>query len=196
MRLPEPHVDGPVSLERAIALRRSVRSYGHESLSLDELSQLLWAAQGTTGDNGLRAAPSAGATFPLETYVVAGQVAGLEPGLYHYEQAIHALSLKIEGDMRAKLSENSLGQSCVKDAAAVLIMAAVYERTTGVYGERGTMYVHMDAGHAAENVLLQASALGLGAVPVGAFKTHTVRALLGLPEDQVPIYFTAIGRMP
>jgi len=195
-KLPDPNIDGPVSLEQAISFRRSIRSFSGEFLTLDEIAQLLWAAQGVTGDNGLRAAPSAGATYPLETYVVSGTVTGLEPGVYYYEQAAHALSLKLPGDLRAELSDNALGQPCVRDAAAVLVLAAVYERTTGQYGERGNMYVHIDVGHAAQNVLLQATAIGLAAVPAGAFKTRTVRAQLGLPEEQIPLYLIPVGRMP
>lgn len=193
MHLPEPNIDSPVSLEQAIALRRSTRSYTSEPLGLDDLSQLLWAAQGASTTEGFRTAPSAGASYPLETYVVAGNVEGLEPGLYHYEQATHELTSRTTGDLRAELSVNSLGQTCVRDAAALLVFAAVYERTTERYGDRGMMYVHMDVGHAAQNVLLQATALGLGAVPVGAFKTRTVRAQLGLDESEVPLYFISAG---
>jgi SagB-type dehydrogenase family enzyme len=195
MQLPEPHIDGPVSLEQAIALRRSIRSFSADPLNLDELSQLLWAAQGASTTGGFRTAPSAGASYPLETYVVAGNVEGLEPGLYHYEQSRHELTPKAMGDLRAELSDNSLGQSCVRDAAAVFVFAGIYERTTERYGDRGTMYVHMDVGHAAQNVLLQATAIGLGAVPVGAFKTRTVRAQLGLDENEVPLYLIPVGRV-
>jgi len=195
MQLPEPHVDSTVSLEQAIALRRSVRVYSNQSLTLDELSQLLWAAQGASTTEGFRNAPSAGATYPLETYVVAGKVEGLQHGLYHYEPATHELTPRMDGELRAEMSDNSLGQPCVRDAAALLVFAAVYERTTERYGDRGMMYVHMDAGHAAQNVLLQATALGLGSVPVGAFKTRTIRGQLGLEENEVPLYFVSVGRM-
>jgi len=194
MQLPGPHVDSTVSLEQAIALRRSVRVYSNQSLTLDELSQLLWAAQGAATTEGFRNAPSAGASYPLETYVVVGNVEGIEPGLYHYENGSHEITQRLSGELIAELSNNSLGQSCVREAAAVMVFAAVYERTTERYGDRGLMYVHMDVGHAAQNVLLQATALGLGSVPVGAFKTRTIRGQLGLEENEVPLYFVALGK--
>ena len=184
-----------MSLEEVLSQRRSIRSYAKEPLSLNELAQLLWAAQGSTGPGGLRTAPSAGATYPLETYAIVGQVEGLEPGLYHYEPESHSLSLVKQGDFRTELSEASLKQSQVANAAVSLLFSAVYDRTTGFYGDRGQMYVHMDVGHAAQNVLLQATALGLGSVPVGAFRTRTVAALLGLPEGELPLYIVPVGRL-
>ena len=194
MELPQPRTKSTTSLEETLSQRRSMRSYAKEPLTLDELAQLLWAAQGSTGPGSLRTAPSAGATYPLETYAVVGQVEGLEPGLYHYEPESHSLSLVKQGDFRAELSEASLKQSQVANAAVSLLFSAVYDRTTGFYGDRGQMYVHMDVGHAAQNVLLQATALGLGSVPVGAFRTRTVAALLGLAEGESPLYILPVGR--
>ncbi len=184
-----------VSLEEAIRRRRSVRAYKDGSVTLNEAAQLLWAAQGITGKDGLRAAPSAGATYPLETYLAVGDVAGLEPGLYHYEPETNSLSLVKQGELQSELSAASLDQPCVRDAAIIIILTAIYERTTERYGDRGRMYVHMDVGHAAENVLLQATALGLGGVPVGAFRTRTVAQLLGLPESEIPLYLLPLGRL-
>ncbi len=194
MELPQPRTRSTISLEEVLSQRRSIRSYTKEPLTLGELAQLLWAAQGSTGPRGLRTAPSAGATYPLETYAVVGEVEGLEPGLYHYEPERHSLSLVKHGDIRAELSEAALKQPQVADAAASLLLSAVYDRTTGSYGDRGQMYVHMDVGHAAQNVLLQATALGLGSVPVGAFRTRTVAALLGLTEGELPLYILPVGR--
>jgi len=194
MKLPEPRRKGDVSLEESIARRRSVRTYQPGPVTIGEVSQLLWAAQGITGDNGFRAAPSGGATYPLETYLIAGSVTGLAPALYHYEPASHSLTLVKEGDLRAELSEIALGQPCVREAAAVVVLSAVYERTTERYGDRGKMYVHMDIGHAAENLLLQAAALGLAGVPVGAFRTRTLAGLLGFSEAETPLYLLPIGR--
>lgn len=195
MQLPQPRTKSALSLEEALSQRRSIRAYRPGSITLVEVSQLLWSAQGMTGGAGFRAAPSAGATYPLETHIAAGEADGLEPGLYHYEPATHSLTLVKAGDMRAELSEASLGQPCVRNAAVVIILSAVYERTTERYGDRGKMYVHMDVGHAAENVLLQATALGLGAVPVGAFRTRTIGAMLGFSETQVPLYLLPVGRL-
>lgn len=195
MKLPEPRDMSHVSLEEAIRRRRSVRAYKDGSVTLNEAAQLLWAAQGITGKDGLRAAPSAGATYPLETYLAVGDVAGLEPGLYHYEPETNSLSLVKQGELQSELSAASLDQPCVRDAAIIIILTAIYERTTERYGDRGRMYVHMDVGHAAENVLLQATALGLGGVPVGAFRTRTVAQLLGLSESEIPLYLLPLGRL-
>ena len=194
MELPQPRTKSTISLEDVLSQRRSIRSYTKEPLTLGELAQLLWAAQGSTGSRGLRTAPSAGATYPLETYAIVGEVEGLKPGLYHYAPDSHSLSVVQQGDIRAELSEAALKQPQVADAAASLLLSAVYDRTTGSYGDRGQMYVHMDAGHAAQNVLLQATALGLGSVPVGAFRTRTVAALLGLAEGELPLYILPVGR--
>ncbi|MFW6056025.1 MAG: SagB/ThcOx family dehydrogenase [Chloroflexota bacterium] len=195
MKLPEPRTSSDRPLEAVIAERRSTRSYKNGPLTLNEVSQLLWAAQGITSPEKLRAAPSAGGTYPLNTYLVAGDVVGLEPGLYRYENQSNELSLVRSGDLREELSELALGQSCVKDAAAILIFTAVYERTTSVYGDRGTMYVHIDVGHAAENVLLQSTALGLGSVPVGAFRTRSVSAALQCQDGEVALYMVPAGRL-
>lgn len=195
MKLPELQGTSTMTLEDALAKRRSIRSYKEGPLTLSELGCLLWAAQGRTGTRDFRAAPSAGATYPLELYVAAGNVRGLEPGLYRYVAPTHELSLVKSGDLRAELSAAALDQPPVREAAVDLILTAVYERTTDRYGERGKMYVHMDVGHAAENLLLQATALGLGAVPVGAFRTRTTGALLGLAETEVPLYIIPVGRV-
>jgi SagB-type dehydrogenase family enzyme len=195
MQLPEPKRQGAISLEQTLNERRSIRAYDAGALNLGEVSQLLWAAQGMTGGTRFRAAPSAGATYPLETYLVAGEVDGLEPGLYHYVPQTHSLTLVKQGDMRAELSDASLAQPCVRDASAVIVISAIYERTTETYGDRGKMYVHMDVGHAAQNILLQATALGLGAVPVGAFRTRTIGGMLGLSETELPLYLVPIGRV-
>jgi len=195
MKLPELQDTSTMTLEDALAKRRSIRSYKEGPLTLSELGRLLWAAQGRTGTRDFRAAPSAGATYPLELYVAAGNVKGLEPGLYHYVAPTHELSLVKSGDLRAELSVAALDQPPVREAAVDLVLTGVYERTTDRYGERGKMYVHMDVGHAAENLLLQATALGLGAVPVGAFRTRTTGALLGLAETEVPLYIIPVGRV-
>ncbi len=195
VNLSRPRTKGPVSLEESIARRRSVRTYEPGPLTEEEVSQLLWAAQGITGDNGFRAAPSGGATYPLETYLIAGNVTGIEAGLYHYVPDSHSLSLVKEGDLRAELSEAALGQPCIRDSAAVVVLTAIYGRTTDRYGDRGKMYVHMDVGHAAENLLLQAAALGLGGVPVGAFRTRTIAGMLGFSEAESPLYLLPFGRL-
>jgi SagB-type dehydrogenase family enzyme len=175
--------------------RRSGRDYGAQPLSLAEVGQLLWAAQGITDERtGFRAAPSAGALFPLEVFVAAGNVDGLAPGVYRYRPATHDLLRVVEGDRRNELHDAALRQPPVRNAAAVLAFAAVYARTTGKYGDRGVRYVHMEAGHAAQNVYLQAVSLDLRTVAVGAFVDDAVKAILRLAADEQPVYLMPVGK--
>lgn len=186
--LPEPDTDGAVSLEQAVANRRSIRSYTERPLTLKEIGQLLWAAQGVTRpDRNYRAAPSAGATYPLETYVVH------QGGVFKYLPKAHALQKKRNKDVRKQLGQAALGQRCVTFAPCSIVIAAVPERTTGRYGERGIRYVHMEAGHAAENIHLQAVSLGLGSVPVGAFDGKKVSRVLKLSGNEEPLYIIPVG---
>ena len=177
-----------MSVEQAIEIRRSVREFVQESLDTEAISQLLWSTYGLTGDQGLRAAPSAGAFYPLELYVATAD------GLYRYDPASHTLSQAKEGDLRPALREHSLDQACVTSAPAVFVFTAIYERTCAEYGGRGRMYVHMDVGHAAQNLLLQAATLGLAGVPVGAFDPERLKPVLGLAEDEELVYLVPIGR--
>lgn len=194
LRLPEPCRDGKVSLEATLQRRRSVREYRPEPLTLQEISQLLWAAQGITGADGKRTAPSAGATFPLETYLVAGNVAELPAGVYHYRPAQHELARGVTGDLRGTLATLSMNQDCVRNSAVSIMFATVVARTAAKYGATATAYVDMEAGHAAQNLSLQAVALGLGAVMIGAFQEAELIKLLGLSTDHVPRYYAAVGR--
>jgi SagB-type dehydrogenase family enzyme len=195
IRLPEPVLDSNTSIESAIRKRRSVRSFKEGPLTLAEVSQLLWAAQGITSQQGLRTAPSAGALYPLEVYLVAGNVDGLPAGVYHYRPMKHELVRVIAGDKRTELCTACLGQSSVRNAAAVIVFAAVYERTTVKYGTRGMQYVHMEIGHAAQNVALQAVPLNLGTVVIGAFHDSEMRRVLKMPDREQPLYVMPVGRM-
>ena len=193
--LPEPRYDSDVSIEQSLLKRRSTRSYTGEPITLQELSQLLWAAQGITDSGrGFRTAPSAGALYPLEVYVVAGDVQNLVSGIYKYEPDEHELARLIDGDKRSELADIALAQACVKEGALAIVFTAVYERTTVKYGERGIRYVHIEVGHAAQNVCLQAVAMGLGIVPVGAFHDEPVARLLNLPDNEQPLYIIPVGR--
>ncbi|QYZ78101.1 SagB/ThcOx family dehydrogenase [Methanofollis formosanus] len=195
VQLPAPRENGGRSIEEALATRRSVREYADGPLTLAELSQLLWAAQGVTDEmSGFRTAPSAGALYPLEVYVAAGEVTDLPAGVYRYLPAEHRLERVAEGDVRRDLAGAALNQSAVRDAAAVIAIAGVYERTTGKYGERGIRYVHMESGHAAQNIYLQATSLGHGAVSIGAFHDDEVGRVLGMNEDERPLYLMPVGR--
>ena len=196
--LPEPALRG-LSLEEAIAARRSVRSYSEDSLSMAELSQILFAAQGVTarrGDYGLRSAPSAGGTYPIEVYALADRIEGLAPGIYHYEPEGHALELVKAGSHGKSLARVCLGQSMPEEAALSVVLTAVPERTTLRYGERGIRYVHMEAGHVSQNICLECASLGLGAVPIGAFDDGQLDRLIGIDGGQeISLYVNSIGRI-
>jgi SagB-type dehydrogenase family enzyme len=188
LQLPPAEQKGTMSLEEALARRRSVREFTPEALTERELSQLLWAAQGITHAEGLRTAPSAGALYPLELYVAS---AG---GLYRYEPRPHQLIRISERDLRAAMRRTALDQEAITEAPAVFVIAAVYERISLKYGgARTPRYVHMEVGHAAQNLLLEAVALGLGGVPVGAFEDDALRKALELPVDHPPLYLIPVG---
>jgi SagB-type dehydrogenase family enzyme len=187
--LPPPRTDGPITLEAAIDRRRTVREFGSGALSDAEVGQLLWSAQGVTGADGRRAVPSAGATFPLELYVVTPE------GLWHYEPAGHALARIAGGDLRPDLQCAAHDQVVVGVAPLTIVIAGAVSRTAVKYGpERAVRYADMEAGHAAQDILLQAVALDLAAVPIGAFADSGVSGVLGLPPDQAPLYMVAVGR--
>ena len=187
--LPAPRPDGPLSLEKAIATRRTRRAFRPEPLSSEEIGQLLWAAQGITGPDGrLRAAPSAMEAYPLELYVATAH------GLDWYSPAEHGLDTLFEHDPREALRSASHDQESLTSAPVVFVFAAVYSRAYDKLGPGAEPYVHMDLGHAAQNLLLQAEALGLSGVPIAWLEPDRVRAVLGLPADQVPLYLVPVGR--
>ncbi len=194
IQLAKPDIDSHFSLAQSLAHRRSVRQFKNTPLSLNEITWLLWAGQGISDPSGYRTAPSAGALYPLELYLIAGMVNGLSAGMYHYRPENHQLIQTLKGDLLDQLANSALGQSAIKQAPASLVITAVYERTTGKYGKRGIRYVHMDAGHAAQNICLQATALGLGTVPIGAFQDEQVAQTLLLPDMETPLYILPMGR--
>ena len=195
VRLPEPAVAGNVPVENVLLKRRSVRSFSGQPLTLAEASQLLWAAQGVTDPAGKRTAPSAGALYPLEIYLIVGEVTGLDRGVYRYQPQKQALRRISDADRHTALATAALEQSWIGEAAAAIVMAAVYRRTTGKYGQRGIRYVHMEAGHAAQSVALQALALNFGTVFVGAFDDDEVKRVVGMPGDEQPLCILPIGRI-
>jgi SagB-type dehydrogenase family enzyme len=194
LTLPDPRLEGDISVPTALHARRSIRDFRDEALTLEQVSQLLWAAQGVTAADGGRTAPSAGALYPLEFSLVAGAVEGLTHGIYRYRPRRHELRRTAEGDRRSALARAALRQDWMKAAPAILVVAAVYSRTTGKYGERGRKYVHMDVGHAAQNVYLQAAALDLGTTFVGAFHDIQVKQTLELPAAEHPLGLMPVGR--
>ncbi|MGE3921044.1 MAG: SagB/ThcOx family dehydrogenase [Gammaproteobacteria bacterium] len=195
IELPAPAHDSQTSVEKALTYRRSIRTYKEGALTLQQLSQLLWSAQGITSNTGERTAPSEGALYPLEIYVVTGNVEGLKAGLYHYLPQQHALELKMIGNNRAGLTQAGFKQNSIKDGAIDIVITGVYKRTTEKYGDRGKRFVHMEAGHAAENLYLQAYSLNLGMVSIGGFDESAVKKLLALLEEETPLYIVPIGKI-
>jgi SagB-type dehydrogenase family enzyme len=195
IKLPEPVKDSDTSIEEALLERRSIRSYKDKPLTVAEVSQLLWAAQGITVHWGGRTAPSAGATYPLEVYVVVGNVNNLSEGIYKYKPHEHELVRVAEGDKRVELCDAALGQRWVGEGAIVIVFSAVYGRTTERYGDRGIRYVHTEAGHAAQNVYLQAVSLNLGTVVVGAFYDDEVKKIVNMHDEECPLYIMPVGRV-
>ena len=191
--LPPPSRVGNTSLEETLDSRQSVRTFSIEPLTLRELSQVLWAAQGLTRPGGFRTTPSAGALYPLEVLVVAGNVEGLAPGVYRFNPRGNTLALVRTGDLREEFCRAGLDQTAIRDAPATLVISAVPSRTTGRYGERGVRYVHMEAGHASQNIYLQAVSWGLGTVAIGAFHDDKVHELAGLAIDEEPLCLMPIG---
>ena len=191
--LPAPRQDSAISIERAIRERRSIREFSNEPITLQQLAQLLWAAQGITSRSGFRTAPSAGALYPLEVYVMLGNVVELSAGLYKYLPDTHSLLRLSTEDRRKQMQQAALGQDWVRDNAALFVFTSVDSRTTQKYGRRGIRYIHIEVGHAAQNVMLQARALGLGSAVVGAFDDDLAGEILDLPENERPIYLMPVG---
>jgi len=199
--LPLPKKTTSVTVEEAILLMRSIRDYTRDPITIEQLSMVLWAAQGITNvERRFRAAPSAGATYPLEVYVVVGEKGVvldnntyLKPGVYKYNVYRHSLVLVKEGDYREELSKAALNQRWVREAPVSIVICAVYERTTSRYGERGIRYVHIEVGHVGQNIYLMATALSLGTVAVGAFYDDQVARIVGAKPEEHPLYIMPIG---
>ncbi|MHC4497567.1 MAG: SagB/ThcOx family dehydrogenase [Planctomycetota bacterium] len=185
--LPEPDKNGSMPLERMIGMRRSRRDFAAQALTIEQIGQLVWAAQGQDERSRYRTCPSAGATYPLEVFVVTAD------GLFRYLPDKHTLEKLADQDLRAALASAAWGQQFIEAAPLTLVFAAQFSRTTGRYGKRGVRYVCMEAGHAAQNVHLQAEALGLGSVAVGAFDDASVGGVLSLPRQFEPIYMVTVG---
>ncbi len=198
IKLSSPASKGAVSVEEAIARRRTWREFTGKPLSEEVLSQLLWAAQGITEPRrGLRAAPSAGALYPLEIYLAVGEPAGsvLRKGIYHYLPLEHGLEERAGGeDRRTAIARAALGQDWMADAAVIFLVAAVNDRTTRKYRDRGWQYIQQEAGCAAENLLLQAAALGLRSAVVGAFDDHELAGIFTLSPSEVPVLLLPAGQ--
>ncbi len=202
IKLPAPKLKSSVSVEETMLNRRSIRDFKPDALSLEQVSQVLWAAYGITKEmstpsflrGGLKTAPSAGALYPLEIYVVVGNVKGLEKGIYKYLPEGHFLMKTYDQDVRKELAEAALNQEFIEQAPISLFYSAVFSRTTKKYKSRGReRYVCMDLGHSAENVCLQVVAMGLGTCAVGAFEDRMVSNVMMIPDEEEPLYIMPIG---
>jgi SagB-type dehydrogenase family enzyme len=193
--LPDPHGYQGLSLEGALEARRSVRGYAAEQLSLTALSRLLHAAQGITEQAArFRAAPSAGALYPIELYPVVHDVAGLESGIYHYAVRTHELELLEVGDFRVPVVQAGLGQGFLAQAGVCFVLSAIFQRTRWRYRERAYRYVLLEAGHVGQNLYLAATSMGLGACAVGAFLDNIFNDLLGLDgKEEAVLYVISVG---
>ncbi len=189
INLPSSMKKGNLVLEDCLRKRESIRNFSSQPLNREDLAQLLWAAQGITRNWGGRTTPSAGALYPLEIYVA------MKEGVFHYFPEAHNLSRMNMKDVRKYLSEAALGQDCIREAPAVFVIAAVYKKTFQKYGDRARRYINMEAGHAGQNILLQAVSLDLAAVPIGAFEDEEVKRVLNLPINHDPLYLIPVGKM-
>jgi len=186
VKLPIPRKKGEVSVEETLEQRRSKRSFTPKELSWEQISQLVWAAQGIV-KRGFRTTPSAGALYPLEVYLVTKE------GVYHYKPESHELEPTLEDDVRSQLCRAALHQEFIEEAPVDIVIAAVYQRMEWRYRERAARYTHIEVGHAAQNIHLQALALGLGSVPIGAFHDEQVQRVLSLPKNEQPLYIIPVG---
>jgi len=187
--LPEPDTDGNMSVEAAMAGRRSVREFAGTPLAAGQISQMLWAAQGITSEDGKRTAPSAMKSYPLEVYVVAYDIDGLEPGVYKYIPEGHQAALIKQGDQKAAIGTRN-------DSAADFVVAADFTKLTSRVGAIGERFAALEAGHAAQNMCLEATALGIGTVTTAGFSEDAVRSTLDLPASITPIYVMPTGNLP
>lgn len=190
IKLPPPQKSSKISLEEALAKRRSTRKFDSKELTMEEIGQLLWAADGLNADAKVRTnrtAPSAGAIYPMELYAVTKE------GVYHYALESHSLKLIKKGEQRTALAKASLGQKCVETAPLNIIITGNIEKCAHKYKERATRYVDIEAGHIAQNIHLQTVALTLGSVPVGAFDDDEVKKVLQIPEPEIPLYIIPVG---
>ena len=192
--LPLPNFTSRISIEETLLQRRSTRQFTKEPLSLSEVGQLLWAAQGITSKDGKRTAPSAGGICPLESYLIAGNVDGLAAGVYKYLPETHQLDPGKSGDFRSELAAACFNQSCVADGVAIIGFCGTYEAMNAKYGSGSEKYVDMEVGHASQNLHLQAVSLGLGTVVVAAIREEEARGILQLPANEKPIYLMPVGK--
>ena len=195
LQLPEPPGSGSQSVQQALWERRSTREFASKAMGLDQVAAILFAAQGVNRDQGYRTAPSAGALYPLELFLAAGEVDALAPGAWRYVPYTHSLTPSSEGDPRQALARACLDQGWTAEAQCLVVITAVYERVTKKYGERGVRYCHIEAGCASENMALVLPSLGLGSTVVGAFRGRDVQKAVGASDDEEPLVVQPVGRL-
>lgn len=194
IKLPPPRYDSTTSVEKALLERRSIRDIKDDPLTINEISQLLWAAQGVTDSRGFRTAPSAGALYPLEVYISIFNAKEIPKGIYKYNPHNHELVRIKNGDIKKDLILAALGQYWVGKGSAVIVLSAVYERITKKYGERGKRYTHIEVGHVSQNIYLQAQSLNLGTVVIGAFSDEAVKKVMNMPYEEHPLCLMPVGK--
>ena len=196
IELPEPKFSSINSIEEVLHKRRSIRDYLDDPLSISDISQILWAAQGITDEKyGLRTAPSAGALYPLEIYIAVSNVNDLNPGVYKYKPQNHTLKKIDGGDKRLDISNAALQQDAIENSSAIVIISAVYERTAIKYGSRAERYAHIEVGSVGQNIYLQSLSLGLGTVMIGAFKDEALKKVLALQKNENPLAIMPLGKI-
>jgi SagB-type dehydrogenase family enzyme len=193
IKLPSPDIQDSLTVSQAIEKRRTIRSFTDEKVTLAQISQLLWAAQGITSPQGLRAAPSAGALYPLELYINVKKSDSLREGIYKFNPISQSLFRVIDKDLSKEIAEASLHQKWMAEAPVMFVFTAIYERTTGKYGDRGVRYAMIEAGSSSENLFLQAQSIGLDCGIVGAFHDSEIKQLLDLEKRSNPLLIMPVG---
>lgn len=190
-----PALEGGPTLDHCLRTRRSSRNFLPEPISLADAGRILWAAQGCTGLGGLRTAPSAGAIYPIRSYLLTAAIEGLTPGFYSYDSDAGTLRLLRKGDRRRSLARAASGQTCVEECAFALLLTGWYKRAAREFGDAAPRLAAMECGHIGQNFCLQATAMGLGAIGLGRLDAEAVRLLLRLPENEEPLYLLLAGRI-
>jgi len=190
---------GAMILDRVLRQRKSIRDFQQQPISKDQLSYLLWASTGIQRiEDGyeFRTTPSAGALYPIETYVVVNDVRKLEAGVYHYSIKAHQLEQLKQGEFRQEVTAAALGQGMCQTSAVVFVWSAVFERCKWKYGQRAYRYIYLDAGHIAENLALAAVSLNLGSCEIGALYDNQVNAILGIDGSEESVVCMAVVGIP
>ncbi|HOK41363.1 MAG TPA: SagB/ThcOx family dehydrogenase [bacterium] len=196
IKLPKPENISKISIEEALLKRRSIREYKDEALTIKEVSQILWSAQGITEPKKkFRTAPSAGAIFPLNIYLVVNKVENIEKGIYKYLPETHEIIQFLNEDKREDIYKACLQQSCIKNGAIIIVITGNFEKIKKRYSERGVRYTYIEVGHCSQNIYLQCVSLNLGTVAVGAFYDEEVKKILKLPDEEEPLYLMPIGKI-